>query len=69
MSFPTLLSHPNLVPVYAVGGWSDGYTEAITRLLAGLPGPRKGLISRARKSPSLPPRSASTTPTKVSCGK
>jgi putative CocE/NonD family hydrolase len=32
------------VPVYAVGGWSDGYTDAIPRLLAGLPGPRKGLI-------------------------
>jgi len=30
--------------VYAVGGWSDGYTNAIPRLLAGLPGPRKGLI-------------------------
>ena len=32
------------VPVYAVGGWSDGYTDAIPRLLAGLAGPRKGLI-------------------------
>ena len=31
-------------PVYAVGGWSDGYSNAIPRLLAGLPGPRKGLI-------------------------
>jgi len=30
--------------VYAVGGWQDGYTNAIPRLLAGLPGPRKGLI-------------------------
>ncbi len=30
--------------VYAVGGWSDGYTNAIPRLLEGLPGPRKGLI-------------------------
>ena len=30
--------------VYAVGGWADGYTNAIPRLLAGLPGPRKGLI-------------------------
>jgi predicted acyl esterase len=30
--------------VYAVGGWSDGYTNAIPRLLAGLPGSRKGLI-------------------------
>jgi putative CocE/NonD family hydrolase len=32
------------VPVYAVGGWADGYTNAVLRLLAGLPGPRKGLI-------------------------
>jgi putative CocE/NonD family hydrolase len=32
------------VPVYAVGGWEDGYTNAVPRLLAGLPGPRKGLI-------------------------
>lgn len=30
--------------VYAVGGWVDGYTNAVLRLLAGLPGPRKGLI-------------------------
>lgn len=31
-------------PVYAVGGWADGYTNAILRLLEGLSGPRKGLI-------------------------
>lgn len=31
-------------PVYAVGGWADAYTNAIPRLLAGLPGPKKGLI-------------------------
>jgi putative CocE/NonD family hydrolase len=31
-------------PVYAVGGWQDGYTNAVPRLLAGLSGPRKGLI-------------------------
>ena len=30
--------------VFAVGGWNDGYTNAIPRLLAGLNGPRKGLI-------------------------
>ena len=29
---------------YAVGGWADGYTNAIPRLLDGLPCPRKGLI-------------------------
>jgi hypothetical protein len=31
-------------PVYAVGGWGDAYTNAIFRLLEGLPGPKKGLI-------------------------
>ena len=30
--------------VYAVGGWVDPYTNSIPRLLAGLTGPRKGLI-------------------------
>jgi predicted acyl esterase len=32
------------IPVYVVGGWADGYTNAVPRLLAGLPGPKKGLI-------------------------
>lgn len=31
-------------PVFAVGGWADGYVNAIPRLLAGLRVPRKGLI-------------------------
>jgi uncharacterized protein len=31
-------------PVYAIGGWPDGYTNAVLRLLEGLPGPKKGLI-------------------------
>ena len=31
-------------PVYAVGGWADAYTNTVFRLLAGLPGPRKGLV-------------------------
>ena len=31
-------------PVYAVGGWADGYTNAVFRMLENLPGPRKGLI-------------------------
>jgi predicted acyl esterase len=31
-------------PIYAVGGWADGYSNAIPRLLAGLGVPRKGLI-------------------------
>jgi uncharacterized protein len=31
-------------PVYAVGGWTDGYTNAVPRLLARLAVPRKGLI-------------------------
>jgi predicted acyl esterase len=32
------------VPVLAVGGWQDGYSNAIPRLLAGLSGPRMGVI-------------------------
>ena len=32
------------IPVYAVGGWADGYTNAVPRMLEGLKGPRKGLI-------------------------
>ena len=32
------------IPVYAVGGWVDGYTNAIFRLLEHLDCPRKGLI-------------------------
>ena len=31
-------------PVYAVGGWADGYSNAVPRLLAALPGTRKGLV-------------------------
>ena len=31
-------------PVYAVGGFVDGYTNAVPRLLEGLSAPRKGLI-------------------------
>ncbi len=30
--------------VYAVGGWADGYSNAVPRMLAGLTCPRKGLI-------------------------
>jgi uncharacterized protein len=30
--------------VYAVGGWADGYSNAVPRLLAGLKAPCKGLI-------------------------
>ena len=32
------------VPVYAIGGWADGYSNAIPRLLAGLKGPRRGIV-------------------------
>ena len=35
---------PSRSAVYAVGGWTDGYTNAVLRLLEGLRGPRKGLI-------------------------
>ncbi len=31
-------------PVYAIGGWADGYSNAIPRLMAGLRCPRKALI-------------------------
>jgi hypothetical protein len=31
-------------PVYVIGGWADGYTNAVPRLLANLTAPRKGLI-------------------------
>ncbi len=31
-------------PVYAIGGWADGYTEAVLRLVAGLGAPSKGLL-------------------------
>jgi uncharacterized protein len=32
------------IPVYAVSGWADNYSEAVPRLVAGLKGPRLGLI-------------------------
>ncbi|HVR31304.1 MAG TPA: CocE/NonD family hydrolase [Acidimicrobiia bacterium] len=32
------------VPVYAVSGWADGYSNAVFRLLANLDVPRKGLV-------------------------
>lgn len=32
------------VPVYAISGWDDTYFNAVPRLMAGLAGPRKGLI-------------------------
>ena len=31
-------------PVLVVGGWADGYTDAVPRLLAGLSVPRRGLV-------------------------
>jgi len=47
--------------VYAVGGWADGYSNAIPRLLANLKCPRKGLIGpwahayphKARPGPAI----------------
>src|SRR4051812_2824844 len=30
-------------PIFVIGGWADGYTNAVPRLLAGLRVPRKGL--------------------------
>jgi predicted acyl esterase len=32
------------IPVYMVGGWIDGYPNAVPRFLEGASGPRKGLI-------------------------
>ncbi len=32
------------IPVYAVSGWADNYSESVPRLLAGLGGPRLGLV-------------------------
>ncbi|WP_054310659.1 CocE/NonD family hydrolase [Mesorhizobium sp. 1M-11] len=32
------------IPVYAVGGWADGYPNPIFRMMESLPGVRKGLI-------------------------
>ena len=32
------------IPVYAISGWDDTYYNAVPRLMAGLSGPRKGLI-------------------------
>ncbi len=32
------------VPVWVISGWADGYSNAVPRLLAGLRGPRWGLI-------------------------
>ena len=32
------------IPVYAVGGWADGYTNAVPRILEKLKVPKKGLI-------------------------
>jgi len=31
-------------PVYAIGGWADGYSNAVPRLLANLSCPKKGLV-------------------------
>ncbi len=33
-----------ICPVYAIGGWADGYSNTVPRLLRGLKVPRKGLI-------------------------
>jgi putative CocE/NonD family hydrolase len=32
------------IPVYAIGGWADPYSNPIPRMMAGLDSPRKGLI-------------------------
>ena len=52
-------------PVYAIGGWADGYSEAVLRLVAGLERAREGAArpvvarvprrGRARARDRLPP--------------
>ncbi len=32
------------IPVFAVSGWTDGYTNSVFRLMENLQGPRKGLV-------------------------
>jgi putative CocE/NonD family hydrolase len=32
------------IPIYAASGWADNYSESVPRLLAGLSGPRLGLV-------------------------
>lgn len=32
------------IPVYAIGGWADAYSNPVPRLMSGLSSPRKGLI-------------------------
>ena len=42
------------IPVYAMGGWSDGYRDTVFNLLANLSGPSKGLIGPwAHKYPNI----------------
>ena len=35
-------------PVYAIGGWADGYSEAVPRIVAGLGHPSKASSARGR---------------------
>ena len=43
-----------LCPVYAVGGWADGYSNAVFRLIANLKSPCKGLVGPwAHKYPNF----------------
>ncbi|WP_413693168.1 CocE/NonD family hydrolase [Psychromonas sp. KJ10-2] len=42
------------IPVYAIGGWSDGYRDTVFNLLTHLSGPKKGLIGPwAHKYPNI----------------
>lgn len=38
------MARPRRIPVYAVSGWADGYTNSVFRLMENLNVPRKGLI-------------------------
>ena len=49
-------------PVYMVGGWADGYTNAIGRTLAGLPGCARGSSGPGRtRGRTSPPRDRGST--------
>ena len=39
------------IPVHAIGGWTDGYTNSVPRLLEGLTGPRRGSSAVAHAFP------------------
>ena len=60
-------------PVYAIGGWADGYTEAVLRIVAGMGSerPRRACSARGRtRSPtrSSPGRRSASSRSACACG-